>query len=607
MDQIRNFSIIAHIDHGKSTLADRMLELTGTVEKRKMKEQFLDNLELERERGITIKLQTVRMNWNVKSEAGKEPFVLNLIDTPGHVDFSYEVSRALAACEGAVLLVDATQGIQAQTISHALKALDLGLTLIPVVNKIDLPSAQPQKTAKELVDTFGFKEDEIICVSGKTGKGVEELLDRIAAEIPAPKGDPKKPLTALVFDSFYDSHKGVVALVRIFDGELSDPKTPLFLKGSKTDFLVMEWGYLNPDQTAVDKLGTGEVGYIATGLKSIRDVHVGDTITLAPPAEQGETLPGYKPPTPMVYASMFPIDSADWNPFREAFEKLTLNDAAVQFNPIHHPALGAGYRCGFLGLLHMDVVRERLEREYDLAVLVASPGVTYKVDLTDGSEVTIDEADALPIREKIVSIKEPYVIAEIITPPENLGDIMKLLHEKRGTILETNQYANLVVKTEIPLAELITDTFDRLKAISHGYASIDYEFTDFRPNDIVRLDFLVNHEAITPLSTLVHSSKAVEIGKKVAAILKEVVPRHQFPIPIQAAIGGKVIARETIPAYRKDVLAGMYGGDITRKKKKLEKQKKGKEKLRKFGSVELPAEAFLAAVAGKAPEKKKKE
>ena len=591
----RNFSIIAHIDHGKSTLADRMLELTGTVEKRKMKAQFLDNLELERERGITIKLQTVRMNW--------KKFVLNLIDTPGHVDFSYEVSRALAACEGAVLLVDATQGIQAQTISHALKALDLGLTLIPVVNKIDLPSAQPEKVASEMVETFGFKRDEILFVSGKSGKGVSELLNEIVTRIPEPKNEPKKPLTALVFDSFYDPHKGVIALVRVFAGELNDAKEHLLLKGSKTDFLAMEWGYLSPDQKPVQKLTAGEVGYIATGLKSIRDVHVGDTVTKL--EEPGDLLPGYKPPTPMVYASLFPIDSEDWNPFREAFEKLTLNDAAVQFAPIHHPALGAGYRCGFLGLLHMDVVRERLEREYDLSVLVASPGVSYQIELTDGKHIKIDEADALPAREKIRSIQEPYVLAEIITPNECMGEIMKLIHEKRGTIKETIYMSNLLIKADIPLAELITDTFDRLKAISHGYASIDYEFSDFRQNDIVKLDFLVNKELITPLSTLVHASKAEELGRKVASILKEVVPRHQFPIPVQAAIGAKVIARETIPAYRKDVLAGMYGGDVTRKMKKLEKQKKGKKKLRKFGTVELPAEAFLAAVAQKTPEKKK--
>jgi GTP-binding protein LepA len=408
---IRNFSIIAHIDHGKSTLADRMLELTGAVEKRKMRAQYLDNLELERERGITIKLQTVRMNW--KTATG-EPVILNLIDTPGHVDFSYEVSRALAACEGAVLLVDATQGVQAQTISHALKALDLGLTLIPAINKIDLPSAQPERVAKEVCDTFGFKQEEIVYVSGKTGKGVKELLDKIVTTIPACQGDSNKSLQGLIFDSFYDDHKGAVALVRIFEGKLNDPNESLFFLSNNLAFLPMEWGYLHPGMKVCKEIEAGEVCYIATGLKSIRDVRVGDTVTFAD--DKAKPLHGYQPPTPMVFASFFPLDADEWPRFREAFEKLTLNDAAVQFSTIHHPALGSGYRCGFLGLLHMDVVRERLEKEHDIDVLVASPSVPYEVTLTKGEKIIINEPEELPSPDKITTISEPYVKAEVITP-----------------------------------------------------------------------------------------------------------------------------------------------------------------------------------------------
>jgi len=590
---IRNFAIIAHIDHGKSTLADRLLEITKTVEKRKIKEQFLDNLEVERERGVTIKLQTVRMKWK---EAGQE-YILNLIDTPGHIDFYYEVSRALAACEGALLLVDATQGIQAQTINHALKALTQGLTLIPVINKIDLPYAQIEETANQICTTFGFAKDEIIYISAKTGENVEKVLQKIVEKIPPPKGNNALPLQALVFDSFYDPHKGVVLLIKVENGELKDNNRRLILLRKNKIFTPLEWGYLLPSMTPQKSLLTGEVGYIATGCKDIQNIRVGDTVSYE--GEKISPLPGYKPPTPMVFADIFPLTQEEFLNFKKAFEKLALNDAAIQFNFTSHPSLGRGYKCGFLGIFHLEVVKERLEKEFNIDTLITAPSVSYKIVLKSKKSTIVENPQDLPEVGLIDHIEEPWVIAEIITPYQSFGQIVQLVAEKRGSVSDTTYLSptNVMIKCEMPLNELITDTFERINSISHGYASIDYTFSEYKPADIVKLDILVNKEIIKPLSILIHRERAAKMARHMVNMLKDLIPRHQFPIPIQAAIGTRVLARENIPAYRKDVLAGMSGGDVRRKIKKLEKQKEGKKKLRAFGKVSIPPEAFLSVVS----------
>lgn len=602
---IRNFSIIAHIDHGKSTLADRLLEQTGTVEKRKMKDRILDTLELEQEKGITIKLQTARMIWKVDGEF----YILNLIDTPGHVDFSYEVSRSLAACEGALLLVDATQGVEAQTISTIFQALDNNLEIIPVINKIDLPNAEVEKTKMELMNMFGFSESEIFLASGKTGQGVTEILNATVAKIPAPAGKRQGKTRALIFDSFYHEHKGVVALIKLFDGEIAKKSTKLpdiRCVQTATVFEPIEIGYLCPNMTPQNEIQTGEVGYIATGLKDIRDIRVGDTITLEEDFDaKFSPLPGYKKPLSMVYAGLFPVNSSDYRLFRDSIEKLSLNDSAFTYAPETIPSLGAGFRCGFLGLLHLEIIKERLEREFGIEVFITVPSVKYQIALTNNEVVKINSPQDLPDLSEVNGIFEPWAEVEIITPQKYIGNLMELCQDRRGIYRDTKylhegsldeEFARVILRYEMPIAELITDFFDKLKSISQGYASLDYKFTDYREEKIVKVDILINFEAAQPLSFLTHELRAQREGAKIIEILKNVIPKHQFKVPLQAAIGGKIIAREDIPAYRKNVTEKLYGGDITRKMKLREKQKKGKKKLKKFGKVELPTEAFLSVM-----------
>jgi len=621
---IRNFCIIAHIDHGKSTLADRMLEMTGTIEKRQMHDQFMDTLELEQERGITIKLQTARMEWEYGVTEKKEKYILNLIDTPGHVDFSYEVSRSLAACEGAILLVDASQGVEAQTISNAMKAIDHNLEIIPVINKIDLPNAEPERRAQELESVLGFKREEILFVSGKSGINVDGLLNAIVERIPAPKGDVNKPLQALVFDSFYDDHKGVVAQVRVFQGELDltsmkSIQSKLLFVQKNTMVEPIEVGYLRPYMKESQHIHTGEVGYIATGLKDITLIRVGDTVTLT--TDPAESLPGYAPAKSMVFAGFFPINNDEATEFREALMKLSLNDASLNYTPENSAALGFGFRCGFLGLLHLDIIKERLEREYGMDLLVTAPSVEYRVKLQNGIRLpgTVDDnydengyyivraPSDLPDPSRIETVLEPWVKVELISPDIYIGEIMTLASGKRAIYVNTEYIEQnagdttlkrVILKYEIPLSEIVTDFFDRLKSMTHGYASLDYTFDGFRASDIVKVDIIVNNETVDALAFLCHSTAAVRIGRMLVEKLKEVIPRHQFKIPIQAAIGSKVISREDISAYRANVLKGMYGGDETRKMKKLEKQKKGKARMKKFGKVEIPQEAFMAVMRG---------
>ncbi len=615
-DKIRNFCIIAHIDHGKSTLSDRLLETTGTIDKRVLHDQFMDTLDLEQERGITIKLQTARMTYHYKGET----FTLNLIDTPGHVDFAYEVSRSLAACEGAILLVDAAQGVEAQTISNAFKAIEHDLTIIPVVNKIDLPNAEPERRAQEFCDMLGFKMEEIVFTSGKTGAGIEDLLESIITRVPSPKGSREDKLQGLIFDSFYDDHKGVVAQVRFLNGSVTKQDLAMKRKvrfiAKQNDFQPLEIGYMTPILVESDHIDTGEVAYIATGQKDIQKVRVGDTVTWAD--DPSELLPGYEKAKSMVYAGLFPVDSNKQVEFREALEKLALNDAALNYVPEASQALGLGFRCGFLGLLHMEIVQERLEREHNIDLVITAPSVEYKVKLTtdrlktesykptdfdEQGRLTITSAADLPDASHILEISEPWVNAEIITPSDYIGDIMTLCQEKRGVYINTEYVKStssnldrVILKYDIPLAEIITDFFDRMKSISHGYASLDYTFKDYIAGDIVKLSILVNGEAVDALSMLVDQESSVYEGKKLVERLKKVIPKHQFKVPIQAAIGAKIIAREDIPAYRKDVLKGLYGGDHRRKMKHLERQKEGKKRMKQFGSVTIPQEAFLAVL-----------
>ncbi len=590
---IRNFCIIAHIDHGKSTLADRLMELTDTVSARDMEEQLLDSMDIERERGITIKSTAVRMFY---THSDGKRYMFNLIDTPGHVDFTYEVSRALAACEGAVLIVDATQGIEAQTLANVYLALDNDLEILPVINKIDLPSADPQNAIHEIEDIIGIPAEDSPQVSAKTGLNVNQILERIVTDFPAPAGDIHAPLRALIFDSYYDNYKGALSYVRIVEGSVRAGDRIRFMH-SGSEFEVTEVGVFTPQWKATDELSAGEVGYISASIKSVAETKVGDTITLVDnPAN--EPLKGYKHASPMVFCGIYPADGAEYENLRDALEKLILNDASISYEPETSQALGYGFRCGFLGLLHMEIAQERLEREFDLDLVTTAPSVVYRIVMMDGSEHWIDNPSNLPDPSQIARMEEPMCSCHIMTPPEYVGTIMELCQEKRGVFRDMAYLEETRVKLtyDVPLNEIIFDFFDSLKSRSRGYASFDYEIEDYVQSDLVKLDFLLNGDMCDALSTIVHRDKAYAKGRAVAEKLQEVIPRQQFEIPIQAAIGGKIIARETVRALRKDVLAKCYGGDITRKKKLLEKQKEGKKRMRQIGSVELPSEAFMSVL-----------
>ena len=590
---IRNFSIIAHIDHGKSTLADRLLEETGTFKKEEMVDQILDSMDLERERGITIKSHAITMNY--RADNGKK-YALNLIDTPGHVDFTYEVSRSLAACEGALLVVDAAQGVEAQTISNLYLALENDLEIIPVINKIDLKSARIDEVKAQLMEIMGIKEEEILLCSARSGVGIKEILEAIVYRIPAPGGDPKAPLQALIFDSMFNSYRGAVAYVRIFQGEIRPGMTIKFFAHDKT-FEVDEVGILKLNNVPRDKLSVGEVGYIIAGVKEVRDTKVGDTITCVQnPAP--EPLPGYREVKPMVFSSLFPSDNENYEDLRDALEKLKLNDASLIYEPENSIALGFGFRCGFLGLLHMEIIQERLEREYGINLITTMPSVEFKVFKTNGEVIMVDNPANLPESTLIEHIEEPYVRANILTPTEFIGNIMKIAQERRGIYKNTDYIdpTRADLHYEFPLAEIIYDFYDKLKSVSRGYASFDYEFLDYKQADMVKLDILINKEPVDALSIIIHRSKGYEWGRKLCQKLRELIPRQMFEVAIQAAIGNKIIARETIRALRKNVTAKCYGGDITRKRKLLEKQKEGKKRMKQLGHVEVPQEAFLAVL-----------
>mgnify|MGYP004643870365 CR=1 FL=1 len=591
---IRNFSIIAHIDHGKSTLADRLIEMTGVLSKREMENQVLDNMYIERERGITIKSQAVRMKYRAKDGNDYE---LNLIDTPGHVDFNYEVSRSLAACDGAVLVVDSSQGVEAQTLANVYLAIDNDLEILPVINKIDLPNARPEEVKKEIEDIIGIPAQDAPCISAKSGLNVDQVLERIVTDLPAPTGDETAPLKALIFDSIYDNYKGAIAYVRIKDGTVKVGDEMILMSSGKS-FTITEVGYFEPGKYAPSNdLKAGEVGYIAASIKSLQDVRVGDTITLKENPAQ-EPLPGYKKVNPMVYCGIYPIDGSDYENLKVALEKLKLNDAALEYEPETSGALGSGFRCGFLGLLHLEIIEERLDREFDLSLITTSPSVIYKIHKTDGTVLDLYNPSDMPTPNEIDYMEEPMVQAEIITPKEYVGGIMEICQNRRGTYIDMKYLdatrVNLIY--EMPLNEIIYDFFDTLKSKTKGYASFDYEFKEYRRSDLVKLDIWVNGEGVDALSFIVHRDSSYEKGKKMVEKLKDVIPRQLFIIPLQAVIGGKIIARETISAMRKDVLAKCYGGDITRKKKLLEKQKRGKKKMRQIGNVEIPQEAFLSVL-----------
>ena len=592
-ENIRNFSIIAHIDHGKSTLADRILELTGAIDEREKQDQLLDNMELERERGITIKLNAVRLKYHYKDE----DYMLNLIDTPGHVDFTYEVSRSLAACEGAILVVDAAQGIEAQTLANLYLALDNDLTIIPVINKIDLPNADPEKVKKELMDTLGFNEDEIILTSAKNGIGIKKLVETIIEKVPSPKGNKKDKLQALIFDSIYDPYRGIITLSRVVDGSVKvGDKIKMMATGATYD--ITEILVHSPKEVKVDELYAGEVGCICASIKSINDVKVGDTITNAlNPASK--PLPGYKPMKPMVFCGIYPIESSRYPELREALEKLKLNDASLEFEPETSKALGFGFRCGFLGLLHMDIIEERIEREFKIDLIATSPSVVYEVTLTDHSTVMIDSPVKMPDKQKILDIKEPYIRTNIFVPSEYIGPIMELCQDKRGNYISMEYLdpTRVNIHYEIPLSEIVYDFFDKLKSTTKGYASFDYELIGYKSSNLVKMDILLNGEVVDALSIIVHKDFAYKRGRGVVEQLRKLIPRQQFEVPIQACLGNKAIARETVKAVRKDVLAKCYGGDVSRKRKLLEKQKEGKKRMKMVGSVEIPQEAFLAVLS----------
>ena len=592
--RIRNFCIVAHIDHGKSTLADRLIEATGAVERRQMREQLTDTMDLERERGITIKLNAVRMSYTARD--GSE-YELNLIDTPGHVDFTYEVSRSLAACEGALLVVDASQGIQAQTLSNLFLAMDAGLEIIPVLNKIDLPGAEPERRAREIMDLIGAQRSEILAVSAKEGTGVPELLEEIVRRVPAPSGDPSAPLRALVFDSYFDRYRGAIPSIRVVDGTVRPGMIIAFGSHPEDRHVVDAVGYMQIVQRTTDQLEAGEVGFLSASLREVRDARVGDTVLDADrPADT--LLPGYRDVKSMVFAGMYPTDSDQYEALRDALEKLRLNDASLQYQPESSTALGFGFRCGFLGLLHLDIVQERLEREFGLSLITTVPTVEYHVYRTDGTLDVIENPTALPDPSEIGRIEEPYVKARIMAPAEFIGGIMKLGQERRGVYngMHYIDTSRVEFDFEFPLGEIVLDFYDRLKSLSKGYASLDYEMSGYRASELVKLDMLINGDQIDAFSVIIHRDKAYEWGRKVAEKLKELIPRQLFAVAIQATIGNKVVARETISAFRKDVLAKCYGGDITRKRKLLEKQKEGKKRMKQIGAIEIPQEAFLAVL-----------
>jgi GTP-binding protein LepA len=593
LDHIRNFCIVAHIDHGKSTLADRLLERTATLEAREMKEQVLDSIDLERERGITIKLHAVRMDYRA---ADGQDYELNLIDTPGHVDFTYEVSRSLAACEGALLVVDASQGVQAQTMSNLFLAMEAGLEIVPVLNKIDLPGAEPDRRLEELVDLLGVDPEEVLTVSAKEGTGVGELLEAIVARVPAPKGDPQAPLRALIFDSFYDKYRGAVPSIRVVDGFVR-PGMEIGFGAHDGTYEVDEVGYLRLRQVPQKQLGPGEVGYLTAAIKRVGDTRVGDTVIDAahPP---GELLAGYKDVRPMVFSGIYPTDSDQYEDLRDALEKLKLNDASLFYEPETSTALGFGFRCGFLGLLHMEIVRERLQREFDLDLISTVPNVEYHIVLTNGERLEIENPSAMPDRVRIERVEEPYVRAHIMSPAEFIGNVQKLCHDRRAEHVSM-QYIDterVEFTYDMPLAEIVLDFYDRLKGSTRGYASLDWEPLEYRANDLVRLDMLINGDPVDAFSVIIHESKAYEYGRSLAVKLKELIPRQMFEVAIQAAIGNKVIARTNVKALRKQVTAKCYGGDITRKRKLLEKQREGKKRMKQVGTVDIPQEAFLAVL-----------
>ena len=593
-ENIRNFSIIAHIDHGKSTLADRLLEQTGTIEKRLMKEQLLDQLDLERERGITIKLNAVTLTYNAPDG---EQYILNLIDTPGHVDFAYEVSRSLAACEGALLVVDASQGVEAQTLANVYLAIDNDLEIIPIINKVDLPSADIDRVKEDIENRIGLSCENAIGISAKTGLNIDKVLEAIVALIPPPSGDENKPLSALIFDSFYDSYRGVVVMIRVKDGKVKVGDTIRFMSTNK-EYLVTEVGLRHPYEEKMDELVAGEVGYLAAQIKDIRDVHTGDTITLS--CNPTETpLPGYRKMNPMVYCGLYPVDSKRYEDLKDSLEKLCLNDSSLHFEPETSKALGFGFRCGFLGLLHMDVVQERLEREYQIDLILTAPSVIYHVYKTDGTMISIDNPSDMPPLTTIKEIQEPFVIASIMTPQEFVGPLMTLCQDRRGVYIDLQYFddSRMILKYELPLSEIVYNFFDKLKSYSKGYASFDYQFSDYRVSNLAKMDILLNGQIIDALSTIVYKPNAYQRGNAIVSKLKEIIPRQQFEVPVQAAVNNKVVARSDIKAVRKDVLAKCYDGNISRKKKLNKKQKEGKKRMKNVGSVEVPQEAFMAVLS----------
>ncbi|MBS2969759.1 translation elongation factor 4 [Metabacillus sp. KIGAM252] len=591
--KIRNFSIIAHIDHGKSTLADRILEKTSAITQREMKAQLLDSMDLERERGITIKLNAVQLTYKAKDG---EEYIFHLIDTPGHVDFTYEVSRSLAACEGAVLVVDAAQGIEAQTLANVYLALDNNLEILPVINKIDLPSAEPERVRKEIEDVIGLDASEAVLASAKAGIGIEEILEQVVEKVPAPTGDPEGPLQAMIFDSLYDSYRGVVAYIRIMEGTVKVGQKIRMMATGK-EFEVLELGVFTPKAVMKDELTVGDVGFLTAAIKNVGDTRVGDTITSAKNGA-AEPLPGYRRLNPMVYCGLYPIDTAKYNDLREALEKLELNDSALQYEPETSQALGFGFRCGFLGLLHMEIIQERIEREFNIDLITTAPSVIYTVFLTDGEELKIDNPSNMPDPQKIARVEEPYVKATVMVPNDYVGAVMELCQGKRGIFIDMQYLDEIRVSIvyEIPLSEIVYDFFDQLKSSTKGYASFDYELIGYKESKLVKMDILLNNETIDALSFIVHRDSAYDRGKVIVEKLKDLIPRQQFEVPIQAAIGQKIVARSTIKAMRKNVLAKCYGGDISRKRKLLEKQKEGKKRMKMVGSVEVPQEAFMAVL-----------